>query len=225
MILIGAKEFDRWWWNWGSRAACVSRSYYICWRLSRSSLLDSSRSSARSTTGRCLWSRRRLFTSTKPKNAIWRNQSRVLSEQRVCERGVLARGVRRSIDQVGAIDLNRPGRFGWTAATYIAFNIATRLSCRPPSKASQAKSAQFLAPGLRESWRSPIESTFASLCVRESWADSSFQQSAQRTPCTLFATIASPLPEPRRQCRDRTRRALLLPPRDEWKADNPRVPR
>src|SRR5438876_101298 len=109
-----------------------------------------------------------------------RNQSRVFSEQRVCERRFSGRSL------CGPIGLN----------DYIAFNIATRLSCRPPSKGVSSQIRTILrarSSGIR---RSPMERTFASLCCRERRADSSFQQSAQRTPCTLFATIASPLPEP-----------------------------
>src|SRR6266481_2419958 len=77
-----------------------------------------------------------------------------------------------------------------------AFVIATRLWCRPPSKPVSSQIRTIFSARSSEIRRSPIESTFASLCCRESRADSSFQQSAQRTPCTLFATIASPLPEP-----------------------------
>ncbi|MNC95793.1 hypothetical protein D3C83_129950 [compost metagenome] len=44
--------------------------------------------------------------------------------------------------------------------------------------------------------RSPSASALASLCARASRADSTLQQSAQRTPRTRFATIASPLPDP-----------------------------
>ena len=43
---------------------------------------------------------------------------------------------------------------------------------------------------------SPSESTLALLCCRARRADSGFQQSAQRTPLTRLATMASPLPEP-----------------------------
>ncbi len=41
-----------------------------------------------------------------------------------------------------------------------------------------------------------MEIMFASLCRRASRADSSLQQSAQRTPRRRFAAIASPLPDP-----------------------------
>ena len=44
--------------------------------------------------------------------------------------------------------------------------------------------------------RPPTEITLASLCRRASTAVSSFQASAARTPGTLLAAIASPLPEP-----------------------------
>jgi hypothetical protein len=44
--------------------------------------------------------------------------------------------------------------------------------------------------------RAPRLTTFASLCWRPSAAVSVLQASAQRTPRTLLAAIASPLPEP-----------------------------
>ena len=44
--------------------------------------------------------------------------------------------------------------------------------------------------------RPPTEITFALLCCRPSVAVCSLQASAQRTPSTLLAAIASPLPEP-----------------------------
>ncbi len=48
----------------------------------------------------------------------------------------------------------------------------------------------------RSCWRAPSAMTLASLCSRASFAVSSFQTSAARTPLTLLAAIASPLPEP-----------------------------
>jgi hypothetical protein len=44
--------------------------------------------------------------------------------------------------------------------------------------------------------RAPMEITLASLCWRASWAVSSLQASAARTPVTSLAAICSPLPEP-----------------------------
>ncbi len=44
--------------------------------------------------------------------------------------------------------------------------------------------------------RAPILATFASLCSRASRAVSIFQTRAARTPVTLFAAMASPLPDP-----------------------------
>jgi hypothetical protein len=41
-----------------------------------------------------------------------------------------------------------------------------------------------------------METTFASLCWRASWAVEVFQTSAARTPGTLLAAICSPLPDP-----------------------------
>src|SRR5207248_2122917 len=79
---------------------------------------------------------------------------------------------------------------------YIAFNMATRRSCRPPSKPVSNQIRTIVSARSSGVRRSPMESTLASLCRRERRADSSLQQSAQRTPWTLLATIASPLPEP-----------------------------
>ena len=42
--------------------------------------------------------------------------------------------------------------------------------------------------------RWPSEITFASLCSRARWADSTFQHRAQRIPLTRLATMASPFP-------------------------------
>ena len=44
--------------------------------------------------------------------------------------------------------------------------------------------------------RAPTLTTLASLCSRPRPAVSSFQASAARTPGTLLAAIASPLPDP-----------------------------
>ena len=46
--------------------------------------------------------------------------------------------------------------------------------------------------------RAPMAMQLASLCIRPSRAVSTFQHSAQRTPRTRLATMASPLPEPPR---------------------------
>jgi hypothetical protein len=47
-----------------------------------------------------------------------------------------------------------------------------------------------------ECCRAPIEIRFASLCSRASSAVAMLQTSAARAPVTLFAAIASPLPDP-----------------------------
>ena len=71
-----------------------------------------------------------------------------------------------------------------------------RRAWRPPSKSvvNQTRTtASAVSCGIT---RSPNDRTLASLCCRESFATSSFQQSAQRTPRTVLAYIAPPLPQP-----------------------------
>src|SRR6266542_5624274 len=50
---------------------------------------------------------------------------------------------------------------------HIAFNIATRLSCRPPSKPVSSQIRTILSARSSGTRRWPIESTLASLCWRE----------------------------------------------------------
>ena len=100
------------------------------------------------------------------------------------------------MDACSGVQFLEPCRTCQARNFYIAFNMATRRSWRPPSKSVSSQIRTIFSARSSGIRRSPIESTFASLWCRESWADSLFQQSAQRTPWTLFATIASPLPEP-----------------------------
>ena len=73
-----------------------------------------------------------------------------------------------------------------------------RRAWRPPSKgtSSQVRTIASATSSLIMRW--PIAITLASLWRRASSADSTLQQSAQRTPGTRFAMIASPLPDPPR---------------------------
>jgi len=66
--------------------------------------------------------------------------------------------------------------------SHIAFNIATRRSCRPPSKpvSSQIRTiSSARSSGIR---RWPMESTLRHCVAVKDAPDSSLQQSAQRTP-------------------------------------------
>src|SRR4029077_20643969 len=133
-----------------------------------------------------------------------RDQSRFLQLECVCECDLSWGSLRRS-PVVGAVPQNLQPRATTTDTIvfrtraldlYIPFNIATRAACRPPSNSVSNQTCTISSARFSSISRSPRESTLASLCWRESRALSKFQHSAQRTPCTLFATIASPLPEP-----------------------------
>ena len=117
--------------------------------------------------------------------------------------------------EVGAIDLNRPG--GSVNRRYLTSRLTSRRVVRAGRhrKQSQAKSAQFLAPGLRESYVHPsrarshhCDAARAGPTLRSSKA-----RNARRAPCSL-PSLHHCLNR-RRQCRGRTRRALLLLLQDE----------
>ena len=141
------------------------------------------RRSVRSISRRCRSSRAALVYEHRSAQQLGsgRDQSRVFPEQRLRQRDLSPRGLRRRLA---------------LAISYTARAARSAARDARPQKASLAKPALWPGPVSSGISRSPIESTFASLCWRESRALSSFQQSAHRTPRTLFAAIASPLPEP-----------------------------
>ena len=75
----------------------------------------------------------------------------------------------------------------------------SRGTCRPPANgvASQTRD-DLLARRSGAMTRAPIARTFASLCSRDNRARYRSWQSAARMPCTLFAAICSPWPDPPR---------------------------
>lgn len=73
-------------------------------------------------------------------------------------------------------------------------NFPTRLSWRPPSNCVSAKIRTSLSASSAGTYFAPMQITFALLCRRENFAQSSLWQSAARIPRTLFAAIDIPIP-------------------------------
>src|ERR1043166_2404324 len=122
------------------------------------------------------------------------------ADHNVTGRGFVARGRSSSVGGIGREWFHRYMLdykfFSLAPAASGSSIIFPRRSWRPPSKGVVSQSLTISRAVSNAIIRCPRLSTLASLCWRESRALSRFQQREQRTPRTLLAPMASPLPEP-----------------------------